>query len=481
MWECVAISIVILLLGIWLVGAQMRSVNVFTDYIYLDNNGTTPTYPDVYKAMRIASGLGNAASLYADDARAVNIIAEARLLSQLGGAQTASHGYKVIWTSGATESNNLYLRSMVDAYYMRAAITAQTTKQTDPLSLQAAATPSIPHIIISSIEHKSNIDTINQLTLLGRITASLIDPQPDGTINPMEVAYAIQPATIAISIMHVNNEIGSINNIFAIANIANARGVPFHSDIVQSIGKGRIPLVGRTAHIDAVSVSFHKLYGPMGIGALVVSPQVAAIIGQAPQMPGSQNDGLRGGTDNIAGIAGADIAMQFTFNNICAKNKHLHSMKTYILNYLAKNFHQGKLTSYIGQSDEFSPLMATNPYVDGNSTGKLAWPGEILILGNPYKTTFNTILVSFIKYGALNSHFCNVKLKDDLLRQGIIISVGSACNSASRQPSHVLRALKLPYIVRCGVIRISLGNYNTLRECAIFCNTLSNTLLDQII
>jgi cysteine desulfurase len=276
--------------------------------------------------------------------------------------------------------------------------------------------------------------------------------------------------------MHVNNEIGVVNDIAQIAKAAQSRGIPFHTDAVQSIGKWPIAMAQSGQEIDALSLSFHKLYGPTGIGALVVSPRVAKLLGKTPQICGSQNSGLRGGTDNVSGIAGSSESMRVTFKHRCAKNKHLMDMKARIIQTLVGFFKFGKIDRYVGKPDTFAVM---GPDRSGQEH-KRNWNGEIVFLGptlgcgmpNLGKTSPNTLLMSFVKYGPLEQHFCNVRLKHELWESGIIVSIGSACNTANPQPSHVLKELRLPYIVRCGVIRVSLGDYNTIDECDQFCRKL---------
>jgi cysteine sulfinate desulfinase/cysteine desulfurase-like protein len=217
--------------------------------------------------------------------------------------------------------------------------------------------------------------------------------------------------------------------------------------------------------IDAISVSFHKLYGPTGIGALVVSPRMAAIVKLAPQIFGSQNGQMRGGTENIAAIAGANEAMRITWRDRDQKNQHLLNMKGTIVNNLSQYFNIGLYENYAGKPE----LHEATPRASAN------WPGEIVFLGpvqadgTPHQmAAINTISVSFVKYGSLQNHFCNMKLRNDLLQKNCIISLGSACNSSSSAPNSVLMAIRAPYIIRCGVIRISLGDYNTMDECSNF-------------
>jgi cysteine desulfurase len=187
----------------------------------------------------------------------------------------------------------------------------------------------------------------------------------------------------------------------------------------------------------------------MGIGFLVMTPAAADML--TPQIAGSQNHHLRGGTENIPSIAATKTALESAWQDRCYKNNRLGAMKMYIQHELQKAFDFGHFNDYVGREDNYSP------------------PGrgiEVIPVGTAASLP-NTMLFSFVKRGPLAEHFCNVRLKNDLMRAGIVVSIGSACNTANPSPSHVLSAMKAPYVIRCGVVRISLGDQNTFDECRI--------------
>jgi cysteine desulfurase len=445
-----AIIISTIILVIWYVRhrADSEVPNIFAKYEYFDNNGTTQPAPGVYQTMTEYSRVGNASSDYATAGRLVLDVARFNVREWL----KSPYETDVIFTSGASESNNLFIRGVIDGFWSR--------------HPESAARP---HLIISAIEHKTSIDCARALAQLGRVELTIIEARVDGTIDPIEIGYAIRPETVAISVMHVNNETGAVNDIESIAEIALRARKLFHCDAVQSFGKWP----GLMSHpgVSAISASFHKIYGPTGVGLLALASGAAKLI--APQINGSQNDGMRGGTDNVPGVAGSLRAMQFAFADRDRKNLLLRAMKQYIVGRLATRFRVGNFNDYVGRDDEYSPL-------GGHSVQRIGARGEIVFLGpvnhaglpDHERASPNTIMVSFVKFGPLADHFCNIALKRALFEQGVVISIGSACNTGSTAPSHVLASMKAPFVIRCGVIRISLGDFNTLPQCAKFCDLL---------
>jgi cysteine desulfurase len=177
-------------------------------------------------------------------------------------------------------------------------------------------------------------------------------------------------------------------------------------------------------------------------------------LGFSAQICGSQNEGLRGGTENLPGISGALEAMHVTFRDRNRKNIRLAKMKDRILKHLQKHFPQEDFRKFAGKHPQFKGFSHD-------------W--SFMIVGE--NTAPNVLLLSFNK-NLSGPHFCNVMLKKELLKRNVICSIGSACSTSKKSASHVLHAMKAPFIVRCGVIRVSLGDYNTLRECDDFCKIL---------
>lgn len=394
---------------------------------YFDNNGTTFAPPEVMDAICDALRLGNASTDYAKEAK--------RLLGKFRKQvinRVANKNSVVIITSGASESINTFFRSTAEMY---------------PGS----------HFIISAIEHGTSLGCIKRLKDLGQIKYSLVHPRSDGCIHVADIVKLIRKNTKVVSIMHVNNETGSINDIDAIQKLCHRHNIWYHADTVQSFGKYRLP------KLDACSVSFHKMYGPPGIGCLILDHRLI-YHGFEGQITGTQNFGLRGGTENLPGIAGASKAMEITFRDRDRKNQKLMRMRKFILDELRKHFIEDDFQRYVGKSDHFRGFTNDLTFVQiggKNVNGKEGAP--------------NVLMVSFIKPKA-TSRFCNVNLKKDLMKQGIYLSIGSACHTSKSGASHVLHAMKAPFIVRCGVIRISLGDYNTLTEC----KEMIQILIDQV-
>jgi len=257
--------------------------------------------------------------------------------------------------------------------------------------------------------------------------------------------------------MSANNEIGCINQIDIIGNIANRKNIPFHTDAVQTFGKYKMNLTRDC--IDAVSVSFHKLYGPMGIGMLIINKQLVTGYDLDGQIAGSQHGGLRGGTENVPAIAGAYAALKHTFVNRVKKNKRLENMRQSVINALC---------------DEYEQL-------EYESCFKVASLPEFgfVVIGptNVQHRVPNTLFVSFVMK---NGKFCNTKLKKALNMHNIVVSIGSACNTSSAESSHVMQAIRAPSYVKKGVIRISFGDYNTSVDVKKFCKLLIKSVNTQV-
>jgi cysteine desulfurase len=278
-----------------------------------------------------------------------------------------------------------------------------------------------------------------------------------------DVKKAVRGNTSVVAVMHINNETGSVNDIVGIQKFCRRRGIKYLADTVQSFGKYKLP------DLDACTVSFHKLYGPPGVGCLIVDRGILCGRGFTAQISGSQNGGYRGGTENLPGIAGALKTMELTFRQRPDKNKRLKRMKGTILANIGREFDEEDFRDYIGKSDHFRGFNRDWSFTQIGGYGPEG-RGE----GAP-----NTLLLSFNKSKSDPHHFCNVMLKKELAKHGVVVSIGSACHTKSKGPSHVLKAMKAPFIVRCGVVRISLGDYNTLEECDRFSKILVDCIRKQ--
>lgn len=402
---------------------------------YFDYNGTTPMYEEAQKAWLEASKLGNAHASYADAAR--DAIEKARL-AVLASVNADPATHTVIWTSGGSESNNLILRGM------------------------AELDNSTPHYILSETEHKTSLDCAKQLEQAGKIELTILPVLTNTFVCPYTLMNALKPNTRLVSIMHVNNESGVINNLSAygqiIADFSKKQGQPiiFHTDAVQSMGK--MPMLIQESvmagQLHAISFSAHKFGGPLGCGGLVISRELNARL--APQISGSQNYGLRGGTDNTPGIAATGVALTISLADREHKNKQMEEKKSRITQRLQQRFPIGNFASYVGKPDTTE--------ASSGSYGSFYKGYQIVPMGAPESSTVpNTLWFSIVREGPMAQHFCNLKLQKDLEAVGYIVSVGSACNTG--KGSHVLQAIKAPYIIRCGIVRVSLGDQTSEKDC----------------
>lgn len=391
---------------------------------YFDNNGTTPqcqkSIEETYKWMKICA---NPSSTNKDSIKAKKLIDSGKeyILKHCG---TTSKKYTVIFTSGGSESNSFILRSSVSSYYKFKKVK--------------------PHIIISSIEHNSILSCCNQLLNNDCIELTKIDPNVYGQIEPKKVEESIKSNTCLISIMFSNNEIGSINNIKKIGGIAHSNNIPMHTDAVHSFGKYKFNLPKN--NIDAISVSFHKFYAPKGIGMIIINNTFINGYNLESIINGTQQDGLRGGTENVASISGAIVGMKCNFINRIEKNKKLLKYRNYILE---------NLNNYI-------EVVYYDIYI--NNLKKYNCIDFLIVVFGPRKSNEyveNTLLISIVSN---NKKICNSIIKKDLEKNGIIVSIGSACSTSSSKASHVLKALHTTDIINRGTIRISFGDNNTTTQ-----------------
>lgn len=404
--------------------------------IYFDNNATTIVPPEVIKEMVKWINKGNPSASYKTAVECRNLMKEfrdyiAKKCNFISYEEDTKYTnaelpklYQIVFTSGASESNNTILRSIADAYKFNTSIT--------------------PHIIVSSIEHKTIIDCANQLAGIGRIEVTFVSPDKLGFIQPESIEKHIKSNTALICVMHANNETGAINNIKRIGAIAHSHQVPFFTDDVQSFGKYSIDPIAM--NVDAFSVSFHKLHGPQGVGLLVIKRQFLEGFHLMPQVCGSQNCGFRGGTENIPGIAASYIGTKITWADRRYKNDKMKEIKQRIITELGKRIPCQNYADYL-----VTPT---------------AYPMQIVFLSTADKIYLpNTLMIAVIKK---SGDMCNIKLKKSLEDAGIIVSIGSACNTSSSKASHVLTEMGVGVEIKKGTIRISLAEENTLAEADIF-------------
>jgi len=373
--------------------------------IYMDNHATTPLDPRVLEAMMpyLTGVFGNAASRnHSFGWEAEQAVEKAReQIAKLIGA-TAK---EIIFTSGATESNNLAIKGIAEMYRERG-----------------------NHIITQVTEHKAVLDTCKKLEKQGyRIT--YLPVQADGLIDLEDLKRAMDKETILVSIMYANNEIGVIQPIKEIGAICHERNVIFHTDAVQAVGK--IPVNVIADNIDVLSLSGHKLYGPKGVGALYVRRRNPRVQITEQINGGGHERGMRSGTLNVPGIVGLGTACEICMNEMEAEGKREQELR----DYMRAKFE--KALDYV--------------HVNGNMEHHL--PGN------------------------LNMSFVYVEGESLLMGiNDIAVSSGSACTSATLEPSFVLKALGLGDDVAHSSIRFGLGRFNTKEEV----DYVSDKLIDVV-
>jgi len=361
--------------------------------VYMDNHATTPVDPRVLDAMMpyFTEKFGNAASRnhsfgWAGEEGVENARAQvAKLIN--------ASPKEIIFTSGATESNNLAIKGVAEMYREKG-----------------------NHIITQVTEHKAVLDTCKRLEKYG-YEVTYLAVEKDGRINLDDLRRAITPKTILISIMYANNEIGVIQPIEEIGKIAKEKGVFFHVDGVQAAGK--IPIDVQRDGIDLLSISAHKLYGPKGVGALYVRRKNPRVQLSAIIDGGGHERGMRSGTLNVTGIVGLGKACEICQQEMAAETKKLSGLRDRLKNAI------------MGQLDEC--------FINGSMEHRL-----------PHN---------------INISFAFVEGESLLMGiNDIAVSSGSACTSATLEPSYVLKALGVGEDLAHTSIRFGLGRFNTEEE-----------------
>lgn len=356
--------------------------------VYLDHNATTPLHPEVLEAMLpyYRDIFGNASSVHSFGQEARKGINQAReKVAEL----LAGDAREIIFTSGGTEADNFAVRGIC-----------------------AVLKEKGNHIITSAIEHQAVLNTCKYLEKNGfEVTYLPVDKY--GLVDPDKVKEAINEKTILVSVMHANNEMGTIEPIAEIGNICKEKNVRFHTDAVQTVGK--VPTAVNELNVDLLSLSAHKIYGPKGIGALYIrkGTKIEAFI-----RGGHHERHLRAGTENVAGIVGLGKACELARANLDAQAGHLIKLRD-------------KLEKGIRERIK-----------------------HVHLNGHPEKRLPNTLDLSF-EFVEGESMILSLDLK------GVAVSTGSACTSGSLEPSHVLVAMGVPPEIAQGSLRFSLGRENT--------------------
>jgi cysteine desulfurase len=359
--------------------------------IYLDYNATTPVDPAVLDAMLpyFAENFGNASSIHSPGQRARGAVDGARAsVAGFLGAKSS----EIVFTSGGTESDNLALFGVV-----------------------AASQDSRKHIITTAIEHHAVLNAAQALENLGA-EVTYIPVGREGTVDPDDIRRALKPETVLISVMHANNELGTIQPIEEIGRIAATADVLFHCDAVQAAGK--LPLDVNRLGVDLLSISAHKIYGPKGVGALYVRSGTPL----EPQFYGGHHErDRRPGTENVPGIVGLGKAAELARKNLQADCARITTLRNRLEDAL------------------------------------LAACGDARVNGNRAQRVWNTSNISFHAAGG-------EALVIALDLQGIACSTGAACSSGAVGPSHVLLAIGLSPDEARSSLRLSLGRMTTAEE-----------------
>lgn len=388
--------------------------DVTTGVVYLDNHATTQVDPRVVEAMLpyFTRSYGNAGSVshaFGWEARDAMEEATATVAKAIGAKPK-----EIVFTSGATESNNLALRGMVESPRRKGS-----------------------HLLSVATEHRAVLDPLRRLAQHG-CELTLLPPasagRPDaGRLDPQQVADAVRDDTVLVSVMLANNEMGAVQPIAEIASICRQRGVPLHCDATQAVG--RIPVNVEMLGVDLMSFSGHKIYGPRGLGVLYVRRRVPPLRLEPQITGGGQQHGLRSGTLNVPGIVGMAKALQLCLEEMPQESQRLTALRSQL---------------WKGLTDRIDGLTLNGPDLQR---------GDWRLPGN------------------LNAAFNGVDGESLMLSMGTLaLSSGSACSAAEPEPSHVLRALGLPDDMVRGSLRFGLGRFNTEAEIQFAIDTIAGAV-----
>jgi cysteine desulfurase len=357
--------------------------------IYLDHSATTPTDPRVAEAVKpyLAESFGNPSSIYraGQDVRKAVEQARGSVAALLGASPK-----EIIFTSGGTESDNTAIKG---------------------LALKRGE----GHIVTTEIEHPAVLNVVKWLEKHG-FTATYVPVGGDGVVDPDEVRKALRPDTIVVSVMHANNEVGTLQPIEEIASVAKEAKIPFHTDAVQTAGK--LPLDVGSMGIDLLSLSAHKFYGPKGVGVLFARQGMRF---EPCVHGGHQEWGKRGGTENVPGIVGLGKAAEIARSEMEADDARIRGLRDMLETGLAERISD---VDFNGHREKRLGSVANVciKYVEG----------EAMLLRLDY--------------------------------HGIAASSGSACTSGSLEPSHVLLAIGIPAEIAHSSLRFSLGKCNSQED-----------------
>jgi cysteine desulfurase len=359
--------------------------------IYLDHSATTPVHPEVLAAMMsfFANHFGNPSSIHREGRLAREAVegARARVAGLIGAAQT-----EIVFTGGGTEADNLAI-----------------------LGAASAEKGGRNQLIASAIEHHAVENACRHLAGCGfKVTFLPVDGE--GRVNPDDLRREISERTLLVSIMHANNEIGTIQPLREIGAITRERGILFHTDAVQSVGK--IPVSVDELGVDLLSLASHKIYGPKGVGALYVRKGTALV---PITFGGRQEGNLRNGTENVPGVVGLGKACEVAARDLATQAIHLRGLRELL-----------------------------------ETTVREGIP-NVRVNGHPVERLPHLLSISFA--GISGEAFVR-----ELDLRGIAVSAGSACTAGSTRISHVLAALGMEEALAVGTLRFSMGRDNSPEE-----------------
>jgi len=368
--------------------------------IYLDHNATTPVDPDVIAAVADAmrDEFGNASSVHHFGQRAKARLDDARqaVADLIHGSPT-----EVVFTSGGTESDNFALRGVADAL--------------EPLGRK--------HLIVSAIEHEAVLTTARALERRGwRVTR--VAPDASGVVRPDDIAAALADDTALLSLMHANNEVGTVQPVAACAALAHERGVLVHTDAVQSVGK--VPVDVQALGVDLLSLSGHKLYGPKGVGAIWIRRGTRLL---SAMTGGKQERSRRAGTENVPALVGLGVAARLATERLDGDARTQAALRD--------TLEQGVLRAVPGT------------HVNGAGAARVP----------------NTTNIGF---EGIEAESLLIALDLD----GFAVSTGSACSSGTLEPSHVLKAMGLPLHDTQNALRLSIGRHTAPADVQAFLDAL---------
>ena len=360
------------------------------DTIYFDYAATTPVDERVLEAMMpfFSERYGNANSLYALGRDAYRAVESAR--ESVAKSINAASPDEVIFTSGGTESDNTALYGV----------------------LSKVAPEGGAHLIVSAFEHHAILEPSHWLEKQG-YEVTVLQPRKSGHIHPDDLRAAMKPNTKLVSIMHANNEIGTINPLKELAAVAHEGGALFHTDAVQAVGK--IPFDVQDLGIDLASFSSHKIYGPKGFGALYLKKRTPF---NAYQRGGGQEFKKRSGTQNTPGAAGFAKALELMLEDQAAETVRLSGLRDKLINGVLSSLENTQCTTDV----------------------------------EPRLPHIASLLINGVEGEAMLLQLDN---------KGIAVSTGSACSSGSLEPSHVLLCIGVPAVIAHGSLRVSLGRFTT--------------------